>query len=312
MAEAVCNDRLKDFVQVAIQYRRFMYSLCVLNMINSLVASLGNFVVIRALWKSSSIPCNLRKFFISLALSDLAVGLCAELLYGAVIAVMLSETGSGNRKPQYLCPTLITFSYFLANFLACASFLNITAIAVDRHLAVSLHLRYQEIVTSKRVVIALMCLWTASVIFSAVFISVYKISSVATIVIEVSGLLVAAVAYIRIYQVVRYHQITIERHLQLQYEQAVELRREKKSAISCFFVYLAFVTCYFPHLCAIVSMTGNSSSSMSFVAAYHGTAFVILLNSSLNPVLYCWRCREIREIVKRNLNAVFRRKNAKE
>ena len=97
------------------------------------MASLGNFLVIRALWKSSSIPCNLRKFFISLALSDLAVGLWAELLYGAVIAVMLSETGSGNRKPpEYLCPILITFSYFLGSFLACASFLNITAIAVDR------------------------------------------------------------------------------------------------------------------------------------------------------------------------------------
>ncbi|XP_067057604.1 melanocyte-stimulating hormone receptor-like [Acropora muricata] len=310
MAEAVCKLRLADLVKVAIQYRSFMYSLCVLNMINSLVASLGNFLVIRALWKSSSIPCNLRKFFISLALSDLAVGLWAELLYGAVIAVMLSETGSGNRKPpEYLCPSLITFSYFLGSFLACASFLNITAIAVDRHLALSLHLRYQEIVTSKRVVRALVCLWTASVIYSAVFVSVYKISSIGTIVIEVSGLLVAAVAYIRIYQVVRYHQVTIERQLQLQYEQAVELLREKKSAINCLFVYLAFVTCYLPHLCTIILMIVRSTS-ISLVAAYHGTAFFVLLNSSLNPVLYCWRYREIREIVKRNLNAIFRRKDA--
>ena len=238
------------------------------------------------------------------------MGLGAELLYGAVIAVMLSETGSGNRKPpEYICPSLITLSYFLASFLACASFLNITAIAVDRHLALSLHLRYQEIVTSKRVVRALVCLWTASVIYSAVFVSVYKISSVGTIVIEVSGLLVAAVAYIRIYQVVRYHQVTIERQLQLQYEQAVELLREKKSAINCLFVYLAFVTCYLPHLCSIILMIVRSTS-ISLVAAYHGTSFVVLLNSSLNPVLYCWRYREIREIVKRNLNAIFRRKDA--
>ena len=309
MAEKPCNDRLNDIFKVVIDYRGLMLSLCVLNLINSFVASIGNLLAIHALWKSTSLSSNLRKFFLSLAFSDLAVGLFAELIYGVVLAVMLRDTGSGNHSFQYLCPTLITVLYFLATFLACASFLNVTAIAVDRLLALSLHLRYQEIVTSKRVLITLACLWATSGIFSAIFVSVYWRGSIGILILECFGLVLAAAAYCRIYQVVRYHQHKIERHLQLQYDQAVELLREKKSTMNSFCVYLVFIACYVPNLCTVMAMIGKRSS-ISVVAAYHGTSFFILLNSSLNPIIYCWRYREIRRIVKRRLKTLFRRTKA--
>ena len=54
-----------------------VYSLCVLNFIFSSVAAFGNILVIPALRKASSMPANIKKFFLSLAVSDLAVGLFA-------------------------------------------------------------------------------------------------------------------------------------------------------------------------------------------------------------------------------------------
>ena len=210
MADQVCAHRLEHLEHVIRHYRCFMLTLCVLNIANSIVASLGNLLVVRALWKSCSMPSNLKKFFLSLALSDLAVGLFAQLMYGVIMAVMLSIMANENYGFDHLCPIAITVSFYSAHLLASASFLNITAITVDRLLAVSLHLRYRELVTSKRVIATLVCLWVTSGVTTSMYISLPKFNSVVTVVIEWAGLLLTAVAYIRIYQVARYHHNQIE------------------------------------------------------------------------------------------------------
>ena len=41
------------------------------------------------------------------------------------------------------------------------------------------------------------------------------------------------------------------------------------------------------------------NSSTPTLVAYNASAFLVLMNSSLNPLVYCWRYREIRDIMKR-------------
>ena len=285
-------------------YRNLMLTICVSNFISSLLAILGNLLVIHALWKAASIPANLKKMFLSLAFSDLAVGLFAQLMYGIIIAVMLKMAANTSDHFDYLCPTIITISFCSGHLLTYASFLNITVITVDRLLAVSLHLRYRELVTSKRVIISLVSLWLISGVATALYILLPKLNSVVTVVLQATGFPLTAVAYIRIYQVVKYHQKQIARQLQLQYDQAVDLLREKKSTINAFFVYVVFIICYLPNLCAAMLLSVDSDRA-SFLVAYHVTAFLVLLNSSINPLVYCWRYREIREIVKSTLKKIF-------
>jgi len=67
------------------------------------------------------------------------------------------------------------------------TFLNVTAIAVDRLLAVSLHLRYHELVTSKRVIIALVSLWLTSAVAAYIFISLPKHSNMVAVIMEFVG-----------------------------------------------------------------------------------------------------------------------------
>ena len=75
MAEQYCT-RMLDFSHKLVLHRRgFVLGLCVLNVVFALVATLGNLLVIRALMKASTIPVNVKKMFLSLAFSDLAVGL---------------------------------------------------------------------------------------------------------------------------------------------------------------------------------------------------------------------------------------------
>ena len=175
---------------------------------------------------------------LSLAFSDLAVGLFAHSMRGVIIAVMLRMATNGNYNSDFLCPTILAISLFSTLFLACASFLNITAIAVDRLLAVSLHLRYKEIVTSKRVMKALVPLWITSGVAASIFILLHNHNGITVVIVELVGLLLTTVAYIRIYKVVKYQRNQIQTQLQSPSVQATELLREKKSAFIALIVYI--------------------------------------------------------------------------
>ena len=89
------------------------------------------------------------KLFLSLALSDLAEGFFTH------IRSQRSSILEVNSILELLCPVILTLCNVILYLPVCATFLNVIAIAVDRFLAVSLHLRYQELVTSKRVTVAL-------------------------------------------------------------------------------------------------------------------------------------------------------------
>ena len=300
MAEEFCDYNLKGLGQLLKFPGNAVYSLCVLNFIFSPVATFGNILLIRALWKASSIPANIKKFFLSLAVSDLAVGLFARLMY----AVVLRMAANGGHNFDLLCPTILTVLGFSSFLLTCASFLNVTAIAVDRLLAIGLHLRYQELVTSRRVIIALVSLWLTSVVTASLFVAVNSRSVIVIVICEFVGILLTTVAYIYIYSVVRHHQNQIHSQLQQQNAQAMELFREKKAAFNAVYFYVIFVACYLPSFCCTILLITDSSQSSCWLA-FAVTVFSVLFNSSLNPVVYCWRYREIRQIMKSTVKKIF-------
>ena len=109
------------------------------------MATLENLLVIRALMNASTIPATVKKLLLSLAFSDLAVGLCSQLMTAIISASILKMASSGNNT-AFFCPTVLGVKNY---------FLNVIVIAFDRLLAVSLHLRYQELITPKRVNISI-------------------------------------------------------------------------------------------------------------------------------------------------------------
>ena len=304
MASQFCNQRIEEYKQLFYLQRPFTLFLCVSNLSFSIVTTTANILVISALWKSWSIPATLKKLFLSLAFSDLAVGAFAQPMFGIILAVMFKMSTNGKYDFEFICPHLITMFQFSTFLLASASFLSVIAISVDRFLAISLHLRYQELVTPKRMSIAILSVWLTSAVAASIYISLPSNNDVVSVVLECTGLLVATVAYTRIYKVVRYHQKQIHSHSQMNYQRAKEVLREKKSAINCLFVYVIFLACYVPYLCCIILLIVDNLR-VSFLVSYHASLFLVLLNSSINPLVYCWRYREIRETVKRAIRKLF-------
>ena len=192
--------------------------------------------------------------------------------------------------------TCTTF-FLIINFLSVASFLGVVALSGDRFLAVHLHLRYQELVTHKRVVAVVISIWVSSAFLSLLYLCVstnefYNVIAIA----GVLGLIVSGGFCYKILIAVWRHKNQIQA-LQIQQEaqngQIANAARLRKSAISAFYVYLVFFLCYLPQLCGFVVVTISDFNTGVKVFFLFSTSLVFL-NSALNPVIYCWKMRHIR------------------
>ena len=119
---------------------------CVFNAFLPFTAISLNIVTMLALRKPLTIPRALKILLLSLAVSDIGVGLLVQPLYSTSLVMLIKE----NTQTRTFDITL-NFLNATATFLAFASFFGIVALAADRFLAVHLHLRYQGLVTHKRV-----------------------------------------------------------------------------------------------------------------------------------------------------------------
>ena len=301
MVSSFCEKKLVE-ATILVQFQPFLTLIvCVLNLLCSLVATVANVLVIYALWKASSIPA--KKLLLSLAFSDLAVGLFVQPMFGVVIAVMLNMAACGDYNFDYLCPAVLTTTMFSAYYLAGVSFFTIAAIALDRFLAVTLHLRYKSLVTDKRVSAGLAILWLATGLATVVLISLHNHNNLVSVIVQSVGFTVITVVYLRIYKVVRHHQNQILSQHQIQHDRAVKAAKEKKSALNAFLVYIISFGCYLPSLFSAILLDVNHTH-VTYVSVAFSSIFLFFLNSSLNPFVYCWRYREIRNIVIRKARAM--------
>ena len=171
---------------------------CVFNSFLSFTAILLNIVTIHAVRKTSSLPKTLRTLLLSLAVSDLGVGLFVQPFYISLLAKWL----------QHRIPNCITIKVF---FFTMLSFFGVVAVTVDRFLAIHLHLRYQELVTHKRVLAVTISIWVLSPLISLISLWVSPATrSLFHGIAAIGCFLLTVVVYIRIYLVVRRHNNEIQ------------------------------------------------------------------------------------------------------
>ena len=268
---------------------------CVFNSLLTITTIIFNSVTILALRKTSSLPKPLKTLLLSLAVSDLGVGLLVEPFYIGLLVKWLQRDNSTDA-------TCTTF-YLIMGLFSCASFEGVMALCVDRFLAIHLHLRYQELVTPKRVVVLVISIWISSALLSLV--SLLVPMTIAYLVLAITGILclvTSGMLFFKIYFTVRRHRNQI--HALRAHSQIANAARLRKSAVGTFYIYLVFLKCYLPNFCsfAVMAISEFSSGVKVFVIS---SITLMLLNSSLNPVLYCWKMRHIRHAILDTLRNVF-------
>ena len=265
---------------------------CSVNIFLSFTAIMFNISTIHAIRKMSSLPKTLKTLLLSLAVSDVGVGLLAQPFYASLQVKWIQQNNPG-------CIIYMVFIFIVSVF-SSASFLGVVAISVDRFLAIHLHLRYQELVTHKRAVAVVISIWLLSVFFpSLVFWIPLHIYWRINLISGVIGLFLTTVAYIRIYVAVQLHRNQIHA---LQIQEGAEngemanFARIIKSAVGTFYVYVVFLICYLPYFISLAVYNINGPS-IEFKRYWLYSLTVVYFNSSLNPVIYCWKMRHIRQAI---------------
>ena len=253
---------------------------CVLNAPLMLISILGNALVLAAIIRTPSIRSTHMIMLCSLAVSDLLVGLIAQPIY---IANQLTEDRYVNHVWKVIGP-----------FLCGVSLSTITAITVDRFLALHYHMRYASLVTESRVKYTLIIIWLINLFVQFLYFWKTSVQIFLGGIFIVICLLVSAISYIGIYRIVRRHQLHIDTQQQaVQSSQAgnnLNITRLKRSAMNTFVFYIVLIICYFPVYIV-------SSVSKDWKTGWKLSATLVFSNSCINPVLYCWRLSELRAAI---------------
>ena len=121
-------------------------------------------------------------------------------------------------------------------------------------------------------------------------------------------LITSIFSYSTIFFTLRNNQIKPQEHVsQAQSPQAIPLNmaRYRKAVSSALWVEITLVVCYLPYVVAVLLTPKRELSLPHYLARQFG-ATVMHLNSSLNPLLYCWKIKEVRQVVKGTLRHIFR------
>ncbi|XP_078347058.1 beta-1 adrenergic receptor-like [Oculina patagonica] len=265
---------------------------CVFNNFLCYTAIMLNIVTIHAIRKTSSLPKTLKTLLLSLAVSDVGVGLFVQPLYSSLLVKWLQRN-----IPS--CSSKYAFVIISSSF-CVASFSGIVAVSVDRFLAIHLHLRYHELVTHKRVVAVVFSIWVFSVFFPLMALWVRPdIFFLLTVISGTLGVVLTTMIYIRIYLTVQRLKNQIQA-LQVQHGvengEVANFASVVKSAVGIFYVYVVFLICYLPFL---VGLAANviSGPSIPLKRVFLLSLTILFVNSSLNPVIYCWKMRHIRHAI---------------
>ena len=257
---------------------------CVLNAPLMLISILGNALVLAAIIRTPSIRSTSMSMFCSLAVSDLLVALITQPIY---VALRLTEDRFVYHVWSVIGPSL-----------CIVSLVTITAIAVDRFLALHYHMRYATLVTKSLVKYTLVIIWLISFLVSGFHFRNKRVHNFLSGVVIIICLIISTFSYIRIYLIVRRHQLQIHAQQQAVQSSSAEnnlnMARLKRSAMNTFVFYIALIICYFP-IYILLTLYGISDKDWQREWEFAKTA--VYMNSSINPFLYCWRLRELRTAV---------------
>ena len=266
--------------------------LLVVNISVSITAFLGNTLILVALKKESSLHPPSKLLYRNLAITDLCVGMIAEPVYVAYFMSVLSDKWD-------ICFYANLLGFFTGVLFSAVSLFTLAVISVDRLLALLLGLRYRQVVTLKRTLMTLIVGWILSIVVILTYLWDPIVTSWCVKVALSVCLVTSFVCYVKIFFILRHNQIQVLDHFpQRQQNQPVPLNiaRYRKAVSAALWVQMTLVVSYLPILIT-ETLKAQRGMPLSLYLARESARTLVLLNSSLNPLLYCWKIREVRQAV---------------
>jgi len=271
-----------------------------LNIFLSMTASLGNALILIALHKVASVHPTTKLLFRCLAVTDLCAGLITQPLYAAILLNIVTKM---KRNILYCVEVIEGVSSFI---LCHVSILVSAAISMDRLLALLLGLRCRQVVSLRRVCVLLTFFWLTgiSIVLMKRFWNGNQFAVPVAFSLGALSVFISIFSYTMIFFKLRQQRAQVQLQGLHQGQpngerNPLNIARYKKTVSSIAHVQLALVVCYVPYIISsvfLITITGWSGMSAGIV--WISVVTLLYLNSSLNPILYCWKIKEVRQAVK--------------
>ena len=211
----------------------------------------------------------------------------------------------GNTSSTYCIRTLL--SRIALRVLGIASLSHLAMMNVERYIAIKHPLQYETIVTENRLTFLSVLLWI-TVILLTVPLSFADNNLYLTVDNSTMFLCMAIIFYCQIvlYYETRWHQKEIAAQ-QVSLEAREKFLKEKKAFKLTTTVLIFLILCYLPLILArtLISKSVIKSVNLAYIALFAGI-IVAILNSIVNPIIYCVRIRQFRVAF---IQLVFRKSN---
>ena len=90
-----------------------------------------------------------------------------------------------------------------------------------------------------------------------------------------------------------------------QNDQGESVKRKMRSSMASLYVYLVFIVCYLPNICVLIIIANISERTIDLQHLRSYTLTLLFVNSTLNPLIYCWKMKGIQHTIVGTLRNLF-------
>ena len=263
--------------------------LIILDIISSPVTSILNALVIFTVKTKPRLKTTSNVALACLALTDCVMGVIGQPFFAVQLAVLLQGEGSSS-----YCTLLVT-SANVVRTLAIASIFNLTLMNIDRYIAIKHSLKYKTLVTRGRLLRGSAFAWVVSFLLTVPL--SFTDNDIYLIVSTTTGCLCMAIitfCQIVILQETRTLKKRIAAH-QVSPEDRKKLLKDKKAFQLTTIILFVLVLTYLPMFVVRILITNSIICSLNAShIAVMSAIFASILNSLINPIIYCFKIRKFR------------------
>ena len=291
--------RVQKIIQTVEFAVRSSLAISFMNIPLAVAAFLANIAILIALRKTTSIQPPTKLLFRNLACTDLCVGLISQPLF-------IFHLVAVSQRRWNLCQYTEKFGYISTVSLCGVTLLTVTAISVDRLLVLHKGMKYRKFATLARVRVYVVTIWISSVCTGVSFVWNIRVFFGISCISIASCLAISTFCYTKIFLTLRRQQERVhdnDGHQPNKSSSPVNATRYKKSVFTALMIHFTLIACYLPYTTAkVVTTFAVATPTLMTVEAFLAT--LIFLNSTLNPVLYCWRIKEVRYKIKETFESL--------
>ena len=293
LTELLCSADLTEGIHNELRWISFV------NILLSIITFFGNATVLLALSKVSTLHPASKLLFRTLAATDFCVGVISQPL--TVVSLMSEIHGQFN-----VCRYASTVRFLISYVLCTMSLLTTAAINLDRLLALSLRLRYRQFVTLKRMYVIVTAFWVLTIPFSVMSLISERITSWVFTIVLLSCFIISGISYAKIFRILHHNQTQVNSlpvcQMQPNPVRTPNTEVYKKTVSTIMWVQIGLVVCYVPYL--VIGLVLRRNQTVAIVLAWRCTGTLLYFNSSLNPVLYCWKMSSVKKAMKETVRKI--------